>query len=136
MAVFFKNVVLEEMNEAPSEKLRIEYIKSHAYRMVRADGAFGGTSPRLELFISFYNERFPIPKVLVYKRTDSGAPGEEIQEDRESKEGIIREVEVGITMDLPTAKSFAAWLTQKVGELEKTREQVLSGRREEQEVKR
>lgn len=123
------------MNEAPPEKLRIEYIKSHAYRMVRADGALGGTSPRLELFISFYNERFPIPKVLVYKPTDTGAPGEEIVEERESKEGIIREVEVGITMDLPTAKSFAGWLAQKIGELEKTRERILSGHREEQEAK-
>jgi hypothetical protein len=127
--------VLEEMNERPSEKLRIEYINSHSYRMVRADGAFCGTSPRLELFISFYNERFPIPRVLVYQATDSGTPGEEILEDRESKEGIIREVEVGITMDLPTAKSFAAWLTQKVGELEKTRERVLSGQPEGEEVK-
>jgi hypothetical protein len=49
--------------------------------------------------------------------------------------GIIREAEVGITMDLPTAKSFAFWINEKVAELEKTRERVLSGRTEHEEVK-
>jgi hypothetical protein len=123
------------MNEAPSDKIRIEYVKSHFFRLVRADGAIGGTSPRLELFITFYNERFPIPRVLTYEATPEGAPGEEIRSERESKEGIIREAEVGITMDLPTAKSFAFWINEKVAELEKTRERVLSGRTEHEEVK-
>jgi hypothetical protein len=103
--------------------------------LVRADGAIGGTSPRLELFITFYNERFTIPRVLTYEATPEGAPGEEIRSERESKEGIIREAEVGITMDLPTAKSFAFWINEKVAELEKTRERVLSGRTEHEEVK-
>ena len=122
------------MSEPSADKIRIEYIKSHFYRMVRADGAFGGTSPRLELFISFYNERFPIPKVLVYEQSSHGAPGAEIESERETKEGVIREVEVGVTMDLPTARSFSEWLKQKVEELEKAREQVLSSSREGHEV--
>lgn len=123
------------MNEAPPEKLRIEYIKSNFFRVVRADGAIGGTSPRLELFITFYNERFPIPKVLVFDATPDGAPAEEIRSERESKEGVIREAEIGITMDLPTAKSFATWINEKVVELEKTRERVLSGRTQNEEIK-
>jgi hypothetical protein len=122
------------MNEAPSDKIRIEYVKSHFFRLVRADGAIGGISPRLELFITFYNERFPIPKVLTYKPTPDGAPGEEILSERESKEGIVREAEVGITMDLPTAKSFASWINEKVAELEKTRGRVLSGRAQNEEI--
>lgn len=125
------------MNEASSpDKLRIEYIKSSCFRVVRADGAIGGTSPRLELFITFYSERFPIPKVLVYQATPDGAPGEELSSERESKAGIIREAEVAITMDLPTAKSFASWLNDKIVELEKTRERILSPRGESEEVKR
>jgi len=123
------------MNEAPSDKLRIEYVKSNFFRVVRADGAIGGTSPRLELFVTFYNERFPIPKVLVYNTTPDGAPADEVRSERESKEGVIREAEIGITMDLPTAKSFAVWINEKVAELEKTRARVLAGRLQNEEVK-
>jgi len=124
------------MNESSVGKIRIEYIKSNFFRILRADGAIGGTSPRLELFITFYSERFPIPKVLVYQATPEGAPGEEVSAEREVKSGVIREAEVGITMDLPTAKSFASWLNEKIVELEKTRERILAPHKETEEVQR
>src|SRR5258708_3439237 len=101
------------MSETPSDKIRIEYIKSNLFRVVHADGAFGGTSPRLELFITFYSERFPIPKILVYEVSPTGAHGEEVLAERETKAGIIREAEVGVMLDLPAAKSLAAWLHDK-----------------------
>jgi hypothetical protein len=124
------------MNEPSSDKLRVEYVKSNFFRVVRADGAMGGASPRLDLFITFYSERFPIPKVLVYERTPKGAPGEEIFSERESKEGIIREAEIGITMDLPTAKSFAVWLNDKVTELEEMRRRIIPAQAGVDEVKK
>jgi hypothetical protein len=115
------------MSETPDpSKVRIEYIKSTAFRVTHVDGAIGGMSPRLDLFVTFYTERFPIPKVLVYKATPQGAPGEELESERETKAGIIREAEVAITMDLPTAKAFALWLNEKIVELEKTRQRILS----------
>jgi hypothetical protein len=113
------------MSEATPEKIRIEYQKSHSFRVVHVDGAYGGTSPRLQLFIAFYSERFPIPKVLTYEISPSGTPGEEITEERETKEGIIREVEVGVLLDLQAAKAFASWLNEHVAELEKRREELL-----------
>jgi len=116
------------MNEGPPDNIRIEYVKSSAFRVIRADGAIGGISPRLELFITFYNERFPIPKVLVFETTPEGAPGDEVMSERESKAGVIREAEVAISMDLPTAKSFVSWMNAKVAELEKTRTKVLTER--------
>jgi len=116
------------------KKLRVEYLKSSAFRIIHADGALGGTSPRLELFITFYSERFPIPKVLTYEPTSTNSPGREIMEERESKEGIIREVEVGVMLDLPAAKAFASWLNEKVAELEKAREQVFGSQVSTEEI--
>jgi hypothetical protein len=113
------------MNDLRGIMSGIEYQKSHSFRVVHADGAYGGTSPRLQLFIAFYSERFPIPKVLTYEASPAGAPLDEIVEARESKEGVIREVEVGVTMDINAAKGFAAWLNERVAELEKARLQVL-----------
>jgi len=102
------------MNEPIPGRLRIEYKKSNSFRVIHADGAYGGTSPRLQLFVAFYSERFPIPQVLTYETSATGAPEREIVAERESKEGLFREVEVGITMDINAAKSFATWLTKQV----------------------
>src|SRR5437870_13056089 len=113
------------MNEPAPKKLRIEYQKSQSFRVIHADGAYGGTSPRLQLFVAFYSERFPIPKVLTYEMGVKGAPEHEILEERDSKEGIIREVEVGVMLDINAAKGFAAWLNQQVEALEKRREEIL-----------
>ena len=119
----------------PPEKIRIEYVKSNFFRVVHVDGAFGGTTPRLDLFITFYSERFPIPRILTYEMSPQGAPIKEIVEERESKEGIIRESEVGLLLDLPSAKSLLQWLGEKVAELEKTREQVLLNRQKAEDLK-
>ncbi len=107
------------MSEPIPEKVRVEYVKCYYFRVVHVDGAHGGVSPRLGLFISFYSERFPIPKVLTHEISSSGALGEEVRAERETKTGIIREVEVGVTLDLAAAKSLASWLNEKVVELEK-----------------
>src|SRR5689334_16135095 len=45
------------MTDTNPNKLRIEYKKSNSFRVIHADGAYGGTSPRLQLFIAFYSER-------------------------------------------------------------------------------
>ncbi len=94
------------MNEPVSNKLRIEYKKSQSFRVIHADGAYGGTSPRLQLFIAFYSERFPIPTVLTYETSATGAPQREIITERESKEGVFREIEVGVTLDIARLRAF------------------------------
>ena len=114
---------------AEPDKLRIEYKKSNSFRVIHADGAYGGTSPRLQLFIAFYSERFPIPQVLTYEISDTGAPVREIPSERESKEGVFREVEVGVMLDINAAKGFAAWLNEQIAELEKRREQFLGSQK-------
>ncbi len=124
------------MSEPASNRLRIEYQKANLFRVVHADGAYGGTSPRLQLFIAFYNERFPIPRVLTYETSSSGAPENEVTEARESKEGIFREVEVGVVLDLTAAKGFAAWLNEQVAELEKRREQILGDQKQTEEFRK
>lgn len=126
---------MDEATPTPvPDKLRIEYQKGNLFRVVHADGVYGGTSPRLDLFIAFYSERFPIPKVLTYETSPTGAPIHEISSERESKEGIFREVEVAVMMDLNAAKGFAVWLSEQVAALEKRREQLLSETKAVEEI--
>jgi hypothetical protein len=58
-------------------------------------------------------------------------PGEEVIAERESKSGIIREVEAGVILDLPAARAFAVWLNDKVAELERAREAAFAAQSEE-----
>lgn len=122
------------MNEPVHNKLRIEYKKSNSFRVIHADGAYGGTSPRLQLFLAFYSERFPIPQVLTFETTEDGRPIREISTERESKEGIIRETEVAVILDVHAAKAFSVWLNEQVAELEKRRGQILWAQTSTEEV--
>ena len=70
--------------------------------------------------MSFYSERAPIPKKLVHKVTSEGVLGNEIS--RESKAGLIREVDVEVIMDLDMARSFRDWMDEKISFLEKQKE--------------
>jgi len=106
------------MNESPPDHLRIEYIKSNQFRVVHADGAYGGPGPGLGIFLAFYSERLPIVKVVEHEVTPEGRLGPEIKEKRQSKEGVIREVEVGIALSVDVAKALALWLQEKIHQVE------------------
>lgn len=116
-------------NENP-EKVRFEYIKSSLFRMIHADGAYGGVTPRLGVFLSFFSERPPIPKVLVHHIKPDGTVGEEIKEEREGRKGIIREAEFGVVLDLDVAKSLTAWLQQKIDEIESIKTKIERSKQE------
>jgi|ERR1700723_572588 hypothetical protein len=97
------------------EKISFFFIKSNYYRVVHVDGAFGGLTPQGKVFVSMYSERAPIPEIITHELKDSGSRlGQEIIPDRKSKEGIIREVEVGLSMDEAAAEAFHKWLGEQI----------------------
>lgn len=91
------------------------YIKSNFFRVIHADGAWGGITPRGNLQVSFWNERAPIPKQLTQEIDAGNRLGEEI--GRKSRQGIVREVEAEIVMSLECAEVFLEWFDGKVREL-------------------
>jgi hypothetical protein len=96
------------------------YIKSNYFRVIHADGAVGGITPNGGVFFSIWSQRSPIPKLIVHEISDDGALGEAQQ--RETKDGLVREVEVGIAMSMDTAKQLTEWLTKKIELAEKVKE--------------
>jgi len=103
-------------DQLPSSVI-FNYIKSNYFRVVHADGAMGGFTPRGHLFVSLYSERAPLPDVTV-QAVENGQLGQEIVEQRKSTEGILRELEVGVVMDLNVAKSLATWLKERIDIME------------------
>ena len=111
-----------------SLKAKFDFIKSPLFRVIHMDGVFGGMTPRGDLFLSFFSERFPIPTTIVHEIKSTGEVGEEIRSEREGRKSIIREVEVGVHVDLEVAKTFVTWLGRQIEAAEK---QKLGAKQEE-----
>jgi hypothetical protein len=105
--------------ESPAEPpvIRFHMIKSNFFRVIHADGIFGGISPRGGIQIAFFSERQPIPQQMCHTLdAETGRLGDELEDQRITRDGVVREIEANVVMELPTAKSFLRWLEAKVTE--------------------
>ena len=111
----------------PLERLRFHYIKANQFRVIHVDGAYGGVTPRGLIHMSFYSERYPIPQVTAHYITAEGQLGDEIPEERVSRDGPIREIEVGVVIDVTTARALVEWLNEKIKLIETTQKAPVRG---------
>ena len=99
--------------------IKFRYVKSNYFRVVHTDGAMGGFTPQGNLFVSLYSERAPLPDATV-QAIEEGKLGKELLEHRQGgTEGITRELEVGLSMNLSVAKSLVEWLKERIEMAEK-----------------
>ena len=90
--------------------------KSNLFRVIHADGLYGGVSPNGHLHFAFYSQRLPLPKTSKIQVGEDGTPsGPEVV--TEKKDGFFRELEVDVVMDYSTALSTYIWLEEKIREM-------------------
>src|SRR5205807_2031151 len=94
-----------------------DFIKSNFFRVIKADGAFGGLTGNGSLHMALYSERSSIPTKLVHRVVD-GQLGPEIREKRKGRKAIVREVEVDVTMDIAQAVLLRNWLDEKIAQFQ------------------
>ena len=95
----------------------INYVKSNFFRVIHADGAWGGTSPSGDIHMAFYNERSAIPDASRF--TVSSKTAQIVKpEEYEASSSIVREVEADVVLDLNTAIKIRAWLDDKITHLQ------------------
>jgi len=108
-------------------KIRFEYIKGSDYRTVKVDGIHGGPTVRGEIYAAVFTDRPAVPQVVSFL-IDQNKLGDELKEERVGKETPIREVQMGMVMDLEIAKSIHEWLGVQIKSVEglhdKTRREV------------
>lgn len=115
------------MNATPQENhVTFHYIKNNLFRVIHADGAWGGITPRLGIHMALYSERNPIPQQMTYQITGETKLGEEIREARVAREGIVREVEAEVIMDVGTARALVEWLQERIKTIEQAQEKIRS----------
>ncbi len=110
----------------PPTKVSFKYIKSNGFRVVHADGAIGGTTPTLEIHMTIFSQRKPIPRKSTFEISPTGQLGPEIVSLREGESGLVRELETDIVMNLSVAKSLVVWLQRHINEIEQAIQQHLS----------
>jgi len=110
--------------------IQFHYIKSHLFRVIHSEGAIGGLTPSRQIFMSLFNERAALPQLIEFAILPEGKIGSEIK--REGKDGIVREVEIGVLMDATAAKNLADFLLSQVKLIEEsepvTKDDSVSGR--------
>lgn len=92
--------------------IAFDYIKSNFFRVIRADGALGGLTPNGHLHIAFYSERPAIPRRVIHEVKDDGVLGE--VRDIQSRESIVREMDIDVFLSLEVAQSLHSWLGEQV----------------------
>jgi hypothetical protein len=95
--------------------VKMHYMKNSDYRTVFATGFIGGPTPNGLINIDILTDRLPIPQSV----TLDGTVQPPIEVERESKSGIIREVPIGLLMDINAAKQLREWLDKNIGNLDK-----------------
>jgi hypothetical protein len=103
----------------PPSAVKFHYIKGSGFRVVHADGVIGGITPNRGIFLSLFSERAAIPKMIELAVNADGSLGDE--KSREGREGVVREIEVGVMLNKQTAKDIATWLLKQARILDESK---------------
>ena len=93
--------------------LEFEYVKSKDYKIYHATGAWGGLSPRSEIYIDFFIEKAEPPEKSKLYVKDKEA----IKEEKIPKEDkLIRELQACFILRPDIAYAIGEWLIKKAEE--------------------
>jgi len=95
----------------------VHFVKSSSFRVVHASGVWYGGDSQHNLHLTFFNERTPIPKKVVVNLNEQGMVVGEDLSKRESKEGVVREMEVDVVFSIPAAVEFYRTLGENLKSL-------------------
>ena len=105
-----------KLSDTP-KAIDFHFIKSPHFRVIHADGVWGGATPSNNIAISIFSERLPIPTVVKHHVQDDNQLGEEIKSERNTRTGIVREVETELIMNKATATALVDWLKSYIAQL-------------------
>ena len=99
-------------NEKKRDVVSFDYIKSNSFRVIHGNGVLGGLTPSGDIHMAVWNQRQPYPKRVSYAVTSDQQLGDQVELD--VREGLVREVEVGVVMSPSTALEVIEWLQRQL----------------------
>ena len=115
-------------SQSPGEPAPIEFktqfVKSNFYRVVHADGAFGGITPNGHIRMAIYSEARKFPDTVTYTVNPEGRLSESSRSPDVPRGETTRDLEVDIVMTADVARSVRDWLDGKIKDLETVQRQL------------
>jgi hypothetical protein len=100
------------MENVNPKTIEIHYITTPNYRIYNVSGTFGGITPRGKIYLEIFTERNPLPQQETYEITNGKLGNQPL--DKQTKTGIVRDVEACLIMDIEDAVSIHNWLGDKI----------------------
>ncbi|MCH8844473.1 MAG: hypothetical protein IID61_16055 [SAR324 cluster bacterium] len=100
------------MAEQASPPIRIRYVKDDGYRLIPANGAFGGPTPKGDVIIHFFVDHSEMPDVTELAQQEDQPPGT-LQEIQPQNLGVRRAMQMGVVLNAQVARSIGHWLLAK-----------------------
>lgn len=104
-----------------NKEITFRFEKDPEYRIIVANGAWGGITPRGELNFDLFFEHVETPEEISYMTTPDGLGPEVHREPQPAP--ITREAMVGVVMTVDNAENFAKWILEKVSLVKKNNTQ-------------
>lgn len=98
------------------------------YRIVAANGVWGGITPRGDIQLDFFVERQGVPEIIKHEFTEQGTLGNIT--DRKPEPRFIRRLQVGILLSPDKADSIANFIKEKVAEFNEKAAAISKGKSE------
>ena len=102
-----------------SREITFQFDKDPDYRVIVANGAWGGVTPRGEFKFDLFFEHIDMPDEISYMATPDGLGPETNRTP--SPTPFSRDALVGVVMTVENAESLGKWILEKVGQVKKQR---------------
>ena len=113
-------------NQELPKKVKFVYKQPDDYKIVYANGIYGGPTPRGEFKFDLFHEYGPAPESELHYVKEDGSVGGKVESEASVEEAIvIRERKIGVVMELRHAKNIASWMLTKIQEIEERREELI-----------
>lgn len=103
------------------KEMTFKYKFSQEYNPEYVNGAFGGITPKKELVVNFFMERYGLPIAQKFELSEEGLLGDVIEaEPPDLHQSMVRFVKVGVVLNLDSAKKIHEWLGGHIERLEES----------------
>ena len=103
-----------------TSEVAFDYVKSHDFRVVWADGAIGGITPQGLIHFALYAERLAIPRRQVFSLSPTdvaeGKLGPELKDKQITRGSVVREMACDVFLTPTAAENLAKWLLDRAAE--------------------
>lgn len=120
---------MAESKALPTE-ITFDFTRSADFRVVHANGVWGGAMPTQEVGMAFFVDRTPFP-ISMTQAIEDGRVGTEVARVQ-ANERVEREIQIEVRISLSTARAMREWLGVHIHALEEAADAIRT-RRADQE---